>query len=33
MQYNSDDFWFIYFEAFYFCTTTMVTIGYGDITP
>lgn len=25
--------WYIYYDMFYYTTTTMTTVGYGDITP
>ena len=30
---TNDSWWSQYLHAYYFSTVTMVTVGYGDITP
>jgi len=32
-EIDKSEFWRIYFDSYYFVTTTMTTIGYGDIVP
>lgn len=32
-QLENDSIWTLYNNAFYWATMTMVTVGYGDITP